>query len=213
MYRLSTHSCSIQLTSFSLQAGLFSAVLTAFVVPKIQDLRVDPAQQSVYYQDQSVQILAQISQQIALIGTQIPLNVTQALSYPTFHPSASNCQVNIFWLMSLVFSLSASLLATAVQQWARSYLRIYQGPKQPLMTARVQTFLSDGLKLMPMMVEATPGLIHISVFLFFMGLGDTILNVNTTVGITTVIPIATSGKRSQDNVGLLAVIISTLGVT
>ena len=193
MYRLSTHSCSIQLTSFSLQAGLFSAVLTAFVVPKIQDLRVDPAQQSVYYQDQSVRILAQISQQIASIGTQIPLNVTEALPYPTFHSSASDRRVNVFWLMSLVFSLSASLLATVVQQWARSYLRVYQGPKNPLTTARVQTFLSDGLELMPMMAEAAPGLIHISVFLFFAGLGDAILNVNTTVGIATVIPIAICG--------------------
>ena len=159
------------------------------MVPKIQDLEVNPAQQSVYYQSQTVQILAQISQQIASIGTEIPLNVTQPLPYPIFHPSASDRRVNVFWLMSLVCSLSASLLATVVQQWTRSYLRIYQRSKNPLRTARIQTFLSEGLELMPMMAEAAPGLIHLSVFLFFAGLGDVVMNINTTVGVTTIVPI------------------------
>lgn len=154
---------------------------------------MNPAQQSVHYQDQTVQFLAQISQQIASIGTQIPLNVTQPLPFPNFHPSASDRRVNIFWLMSLVFSLSASLLATAVQQWTRSYLRVYQGAKKPLKTARVQTFLSGGLELMPMMAEAAPGLIHVSVFLFFIGLGDATLNINTRVGIATLVPIILCG--------------------
>ena len=179
--------------SFSLQAGLFSAVLTAFVVPKIQDLGLNPALESVYYQNQSLQILAQISQQIASIGTQIPLNITQSLPYPIFHPSASDRRVNVFWLMSLVCSLSASLLATVVQQWTRSYLRVYQRSKNPLRTARIQTFLSEGLELMPMMAEAAPGLIHISVFLFFAGLADAILKINTIVGVTIVVPIIICG--------------------
>jgi len=39
-------------------AGLFSSVLSAFVFPRIQDLKENPADQSVYYQQQSVQILA-----------------------------------------------------------------------------------------------------------------------------------------------------------
>ena len=40
------------------QAGLFSAALTSFLVDKIQDLQVDPTQQMVYYQKQSVTLLA-----------------------------------------------------------------------------------------------------------------------------------------------------------
>ena len=146
------HDWSVRLTSFSLQAGLFSAVLTSFVVPKFQDLGVNPAQQSVYYQNQSVQILLQISQQIASIGTQIPLNVTQPLPYPIFHPSVSDRRVNVFWLMSLVCSLSASLLATVVQQWTRSYLRVYQRSNPPpedcahsnIFVRRSRTHADDG---------------------------------------------------------------------
>ena len=156
---------------------------------------MNPALESVYYQNQSLQILAQISQQIASIGTQtqIPLNVTQPPPYPIVHPSASDRRVNVFWLMSLVCSLSASLLATVVQQWTRSYLRVYQRSKNPLKTARIQTFLSEGLELMPMMAEAAPGLIHISVFLFFAGLADAILKINTIIGVTIVVPITICG--------------------
>ena len=52
------------LTPPSFQAGLFSAILTAFVVPKIQDLKKNSADQSAYYQNQTVQMLGQISQQL-----------------------------------------------------------------------------------------------------------------------------------------------------
>src|SRR6266851_4034503 len=178
--------------TFSPQAGLFSAVLTSFVVPKIQDIDdADPTKQSVYYLNQSVQILAQISQQIASIGNQIPLNVTQPLPHPTFHPSASDRRVNVYWLMSLVFSLCAALLATLVQQWVRSYMRVFQRSSNPLKTARIRLFLFEGVELLPVVAEA--GLIHVSLFLFFLGLSEVILRINTPVGLTTVVPIAVCG--------------------
>jgi hypothetical protein len=154
---------------------------------------VDHAQQSAFYQSQSVQILAQISQQIASIGTQIPLNITQPATFPTFHPSASDRRVNVYWLMSLVFSLSAALLATLVQQWVRSYMRVFQRSSNPLKTSRIRLFLFEGVELLPVVAEAVPGLIHVSLFLFFLGLSDTILNINTTVGVTTVVPIVVCG--------------------
>jgi len=46
---------------------------------------------------------------------------------------------------------------------------------------------------MPMMAEAAPRLIHVSVFLFFAGLADAALNINTTVGVATVVPIIICG--------------------
>src|SRR5260370_36837268 len=90
------------LTSLPFQAGLLSAVLAAFVVPKIQDMKVNPADQSAYYQQQSVQLLDRISQQFASVGGQMPTNFTPPQPYPTFHISASDRRVNIFWLISLV---------------------------------------------------------------------------------------------------------------
>jgi Family of unknown function (DUF6535) len=191
IYFLSAH-CQPS-NDISLKAGLFSAVLTAFVVPKIQNLQVDHAQQSAFYQGQSVQILAQISQQIASIGTQVPLNITQPATFPTFYPSASDRRVNVYWLMSLVFSLSAAFLATLVQQWVRSYMRVFQRSSNPLKTSRIRLFLFEGVELLPVVAEAVPGLIHVSLFLFFMGLCDAMLNIDTTVGVTTVVPIVVCG--------------------
>ena len=177
------------LTSLSLQAGLFSAVLTAFVVPQLQNLKVNPANQSVYYQNQSVQILDRISQQLASVGSQTPTNYTPPPPYPTFHALASDRRVNIFWLISLVCSLSAALLATLVQQWVRAYMRIFQQSSNPLKTARIRLFLFEGAERLPTVAEAVPGLIHVSVILFFWGLGDAILQTDISVFVATVVPL------------------------
>ena len=44
---------------------------------------------------------------------------------------------------------------------------------------------------MPMVAEAVPGLLNISFFLFFAGLGDSLFSVNTKVALSTIIPIGT----------------------
>jgi hypothetical protein len=174
------------LTSISFQAGLFSAVLTAFVVPKIQDLKVNPADQSAYYQNQTAYALGRISQQLASVDRETSSHYTP---YTTFHASASDRRVNILWLISLVCSLSAALLATLVQQWARAYMRIFQQSRNPLKAARIRLFLFEGAKRLPSVAELVPGLIHISLILFLWGLGDILFYIDKTVFITTVVPI------------------------
>ena len=178
------------LTSISSQAGLFSAVLTAFFdVSKIQGLKVNPADQSAYYQNQTVHMLDRISQQFASVDRQISSNYTPPLPYPTFRPSVSDRRVNILWLISLICSLSSALLATLVQQWARAYMRIFQQSKNPLKAARIRLFLLEGAERLPSVAEFVPGLIHISLILFLWGLCDIILYIDKTVFFTTVVPI------------------------
>ena len=46
---------------------------------------------------------------------------------------------------------------------------------------------------MPIAAEAVPGLLHISLFLFFAGLADSTMNVNTTIGLVTTVPIGICG--------------------
>ncbi|KAH9003562.1 hypothetical protein EDB86DRAFT_3100092 [Lactarius hatsudake] len=214
-------------------AGLFSAVLTSFLVQSLQRLQVNPADQSVYYQNQSVYyqqqsayyqqqsvaILAQISQQIAsaVLQVSVPSTATsptvpqpsvlstaqqvfipstaQQVSplstspppYPAFTPSFPDIRVNAFWLVSLVCSLSAALLAILIQQWVRSYMQVFQRYDHPLKRARFRQFFFEGAKGMRKLAEQVPRLIHVSLFLFFFGLGDSMLNTNTTVGVTTII--------------------------
>ncbi|KAH9061796.1 hypothetical protein EDB83DRAFT_879732 [Lactarius deliciosus] len=89
-------------------AGLFAAVLTSFLVDSLKNLQPDPAQQSVYYQQQSVAMLSQISQQIASIAPQVSVSSTPPPPYPDFSPSDVDIWTNAYWLAGLIFSLSAA---------------------------------------------------------------------------------------------------------
>jgi Family of unknown function (DUF6535) len=177
------------------QAGLFSAALTAFVVDSKQDLKPNPADETVYYLRQHSTILSQISLQLSSIAPQVSIPSTPPPPFPVFNPSASDVRVNVFWFMSLVFSLLAALLAILVQQWVRDYMHVFQRYGDPLKSSRLRQYLHEGCEgwYMPMVAEAVPGFLHISLFLFFAGLADSLLNINTKVGLSTIVPIGASG--------------------
>src|SRR5713101_1086247 len=149
----------------------------------------------VYYLQQNVAVLSQISQQISFIAPQFSIPSTPPPAFPAFNPSASDVRVNAFWFMALVFSLSAALLATLVQQWVRDYMHVFQRYGDPLKSARIRQYLHEGCErwYMPVVAEAVPGLLHVSVFLFFVGLANFVLDINTTVGLSTTIPIGIAG--------------------
>ena len=179
----------------NLQAGLFSTSLTSFIIDSKQNLKVNPADQMVYYLQQNVAMLAQISQQMTSIAPQISIPSSSPPPYPGSSPSPSDIRVNVFWFMALVFSLSAALLAILVQQWVRDYMHVFLRYSDPLKCARLRQYLHDGSEkwYMPIVAEAVPGLLHISLFLFFAGLGDLVLGINTAAGLSTVIPIGIIG--------------------
>ncbi|KAH9957509.1 hypothetical protein BC827DRAFT_653261 [Russula dissimulans] len=173
-------------------AGLFSASLTAFIIDSKQALKPTPSDEMNYYLQQNVEILSRISQQISTIAPQVSIPSTPPPPFPTtFSPSASDVRVNAFWFMSLVFSLSAALVAILVQQWVRDYMHVFQRYSDPLKSARLRQYLYEGSKgwYMPVVAESVPGLLHVSLFLFFLGLGDSVAGINITVGMTTIIPI------------------------
>ena len=47
---------------------------------------------------------------------------------------------------------------------------------------------------MPKVAEIVPGLLHVSLFPFFAGLGDSLLNINTNVALSTIVPIVVSSR-------------------
>jgi hypothetical protein len=172
---------------------LFAGVLTSFLVDSIQNLQANPVEQSVYYQQQSVAILAQISQQIASITPQVPIALTPPPPYPVFKPTSSDIRVNSFWLVGLVCSLTAALFAIIIKQWARYYMLVFQRYDHPLKRARFRQFFFEGSEGMRKLAKQVPRLIHISLFLFLLGLCDSVLNTDTTVGIITIVPISICG--------------------
>ncbi len=149
----------------------------------------------VYYLQQNVAILDQISHQIATIAPQVSIPSTPPPPFPSFKPLASDIRVNVFWFMALIFSLSAALLATLVQQWVRDYMHVFQRYSDPLKSARLRQYLHEGSEgwHMPIVADSVPGLLHVSLFLFFVGLSESALNINTAVGISTTSLIAIGG--------------------
>ena len=149
----------------------------------------------VNYQQQTVGLLTQISRQFASIAPQVPIPSPPSLQpYPAFSPSPSDVRVNVFWFMSLVFSLSAALSATLVQQWVRYHMQVFRYG-HPLKSARLRHYLYEGLEDSHMLVvaQAVPGLLHVSLFLFFVGLLDSLWNLNKVVFRATVVPISLCG--------------------
>ena len=146
----------------------------------------------VYYLQQHSTILSQISQQVASIAPQVSIPSSPPPPFPSFTPSTSDIRINAFWFMALAFSLSAALLAILVQQCLRDYMHVFQRYSDPQKSSRMRQYLSEGSDGW-YMSEAVPGLLHVSLFLFFAGLADATLNINTTIGLSMTIPIGICG--------------------
>ena len=81
-------------------------------------------------------------------------------------------------------SLSCALWATSLHQWARRYIRLTQPARcSPEKRARMRAYFANGVDEMgiPWAVEGLPTLLHLSLFLFFVGLGIFLFNVDREV--------------------------------
>ncbi|KAK0489962.1 hypothetical protein EDD18DRAFT_1050452, partial [Armillaria luteobubalina] len=121
-------------------AGLFSAVLTTFVVQTSQNMQPDYSQASTF-------LLFEILKVTASNGSQISIP-----SSPTnfFSPSCSDKWLNSLWFVSLMLSLITALVAVLVKQWLHQYVAI----------------VSD----IPTIIRMLPVFLHVSLALFFAGL-------------------------------------------
>lgn len=109
--------------------------------------------------------------------------VIAAVTPDPFVVTYSAYLVNIFWFLSLAYSLATALAATLVKGWVRSYIyRIERNPA-PHRKARIRSYLHKGLHTfgMPLIVEMVPTLLHISVFWFLAGLFIFLLPINKAI--------------------------------
>jgi hypothetical protein len=72
-------------------------------------------------------------------------------------------------------------------------MQVFQRYDHPLKRARFRQFFFEGSGGMRKSAKQIPRLIHVSFFLFFFGLCDSMLNTNATVGVTTIVPICLFG--------------------
>jgi len=117
-----------------LQAGLFSAVTTAFIIESYKWLRPDPA-------EVTVQLLSQITEQL---GGSFNQTASQIRGMTNFRPNIWDVAINTLWCSSLVCSLIAALLCILAKQWIREYMRSI--PISFREDISLRQFRYDGLK-------------------------------------------------------------------
>ncbi|KAH9989152.1 hypothetical protein BJV77DRAFT_699144 [Russula vinacea] len=153
-------------------AGLFSAVVGTLLSVTLQDLKPSPRPQS-QFQGNSEFYLKNICRFLSHQNEScdpLPSLVTDS---STFSPSKSAIWVNSLLLLSVLISLTCAMLATFMQKWARRYIKNTQPSRySPHKRARLRAFFSDGVEKwhVSWAVETLPILLHISAFLFFVGL-------------------------------------------
>ncbi|KZP07909.1 hypothetical protein FIBSPDRAFT_680540, partial [Athelia psychrophila] len=167
-------------------AGLFSAVVTTFIIESYGSLMPDP-------NATTVALLQQISQQLA--GNAAAVQNT-TLTPEAFSPTSSALRVNAFWILSLCLALTCALAATLVQQWARYYMQAVQRRPAPHLQGRMRVYLFGGMEKFKMsaVVEGIPTLLHASVCLFFAGLVDFLYQTNLLVAMVALSIISVCGS-------------------
>ncbi|KAH9960750.1 hypothetical protein BGW80DRAFT_923098 [Lactifluus volemus] len=149
--------------------GLFSAAVAVLVAVSIQDL--SPSSQF-YLQQLVAGPTGNVSQVTA------PSPVTSPLP---FSPPPHAIWVNSLWFLSLSISLVCGVLVTSQQHWIHSYMMVTQAPQiPPRRRARIHAFRFRGIMNSGffMAFDITGILIHISLFLFFIGLLIYLFNIN-----------------------------------
>lgn len=155
-----------------MQTGLFSAIVAAFTVESYKTLQPDPATRSVRLLEQLV---------LHFNGT----DALQAAGSPfaiEHEPTPSNIVVNMFWFLSLIFTLTTASLGVFVKQWLRYYLD--WSCSSSVERIRVRHFRYEGLMRWRVFEIAAflPLLLQMSLLLFLLGLTVFLQPINITVG-------------------------------
>lgn len=142
----------------SVQAGLFSAILSAFLIQVRQGLQEDP-------QDTTNSLLKILIQnQHNTTGPPIPLTT------PHFKPTSSSRWVNGLWFSSLIFSLMSALGASLAKGWVMQYASAGSGSNWRDACSRHCRFTGIKRWRLTVIIQCLPLLIHTAFFLFSAGL-------------------------------------------
>ncbi|GJE90494.1 hypothetical protein PsYK624_066320 [Phanerochaete sordida] len=146
-------------------AGLYSAVLSAFLIESYTSLFPDNESQMVYLLQR---IAVQTSSYTITAGF---LNATAQI--PDLPPSGTPAwaiQVNGLWFASLILSLAVASYGMLVKQWLREYLAMeWTAPQEKLRARRYRKPSLEKWKVFEI-AAALPLILQLSLGLFFLGL-------------------------------------------
>ncbi|KZT59306.1 hypothetical protein CALCODRAFT_431280, partial [Calocera cornea HHB12733] len=148
---------------FLLFTGLFSAILSAFLVLSWSSLQADP-------NSGTSEALVAISQQLVLLSSGQPMEASVAYQAPTFTPPYWAVTVNCLWFTGLFISLLTAVLAMMLKEWLSAYSD--GAVHVPLERVKQRQMRYNGLIKwnVPLIVSLLPLAIHVAVFLFLVGL-------------------------------------------
>ncbi|KZO99179.1 hypothetical protein CALVIDRAFT_553525 [Calocera viscosa TUFC12733] len=147
---------------FLLFTGLYSAILSAFLMASWSMMQPDTGQAT-------VDALTAVSSQLAAFRTDSS-NLSVVYEMPSFNPPMAAIVVNALWFSSLSISLFAAIGAMLVKEWLSAYTQ--NVAIVPVERAQQRQFRYAGLNKwgLPTIVSFLPISIHLAVFLFFTGL-------------------------------------------
>ncbi|KAJ7280117.1 hypothetical protein C8J57DRAFT_1712142 [Mycena rebaudengoi] len=147
--------------------GLFSAIVTAFLVESLNGLRPDEAART-------NELLVNLTDiMIALSGVN-PMSLN-LLTPAQFQPDSTDLRLNSYWSLSLILSLSVAALAVTCRGFLNMItLSRHAKATEKLIDIRMRWEEAD--KMLGPVIELTPQLLVIPVLLFVVGLLDTIFS-------------------------------------
>ncbi|KAK7047079.1 hypothetical protein VNI00_006739 [Paramarasmius palmivorus] len=146
-------------------AGLFSAVVTTFVVQTTQSLSPDYTQISASLLQELVAI-----QRASALGQSVATIQKSALSIGSETYSSTDVWVNALWLVSLCFGLSTALIAVLVKQWIQAYMTTISGTPRDRALIRQYRYMGLQRWKVSFIVGTLPILLHLALFIFLAGL-------------------------------------------
>jgi len=147
------------------QAGLFSAVVTAFLVQACQSLQ----------------------------STQTEILLAEIAHFTIQDPSDSTIRVNTCWFLSLILSLITVLVGIVSLQWLREFQNYTRNLSSRKILA-MRTMRSEAFQrwFVPQIFAGLPLLLQLALVLFFVGLVDYLFALNPTVALPVTILIAST---------------------
>ncbi|KAF8898109.1 hypothetical protein CPB84DRAFT_1161601 [Gymnopilus junonius] len=174
--RIQCESWKDEVQNLLIFAGLFSAVLSAFVVVSYSSLQPDQ-------NEIMIALLAHIATR--LDNTTSFLESIDLAGSP---PTPSSIRVNVFWFIGLVLSLTTALIGIVSLQWLREHQQ-YPNSLPARQKFALLNMRMEGLAAwyVPQVFSSLPLLLQLALSLFFVGLIDFLLAISLTVAIPVII--------------------------
>ncbi|KAI4522685.1 hypothetical protein K525DRAFT_255404 [Schizophyllum commune Loenen D] len=157
-------------------AGLFSAVVTTFVVQSSQALMPD------YSQVAASLLIEMVALQRAWANGGSINDVPQStITLDSVTSTRFDYWCNTLWFISLALSLSTALMAVLVKQWLQAYHSNVSGTPQDQALSRQFRLLGIQRWNVPLIIGLLPMLLHASLLLFFVGLSLYLFTIATAI--------------------------------